>query len=118
MKIITMYIENDKAEMIYKSGEHVHECIYIPSSHIANLIINTYDDWNVELDEEEIKFIANKIGKFKAYSITWKSDISLYEYVISLSDKLNFILDNDKGNVNSNKEIAAMSFNEFLNWIS
>ena len=120
MKIVTMYIknENDKAEMIHKSGEYAHEYIYFPNSYEADLVINTYDDWEVELDEEEVEFLIEEVGEFRAYSITWKLDISLYEYVIGLSNKLDFILDNDKGNVISNKEIAVISFNEFLNWVS
>lgn len=103
MKIITMYIknENDKAEIIYKSGEHIHECIYVPSYHIANLMINTYDDWDVELDEEEVEYIFDKIGEFEAYSIIWKSDIFLYEYIGNLNNKLDFIIDNDRGDISS-----------------
>jgi len=120
MKIITVYIKNENfnAEIIQASGEYVHECIYIPSSYKANLMINAYDDWNIELDEDEIEFIINKIGDFQAYSITWKLDINLYEYVIDLSEKLDFVIDNDKGWKSSNTDIAEMDFNKFSNWIS
>ncbi|WP_298971524.1 hypothetical protein [uncultured Psychrobacter sp.] len=118
MKIMTIYIENDRAEIVQTSGECVHECIYIPDSCKADLMINRYDDWSVELDEDEVEFLIRAIGEFKAYTITWKSDISLYRYIFDLSDKLDFIIDNDNGSVKNGKEITAMNLNEFSNWIS
>ena len=103
--------------IIYKSGEHIHECIYVPSYHIANLMINTYDDWDVELDEEEVEYIFDKIGEFEAYSIIWKSDIFLYEYIGNLNNKLDFIIDNDRGDISSNEEVSLMSISEFSKWL-
>ena len=112
-----MYIKNENAEIIHASGEYVHECIYIPNSYKANLMINAYDDWNIELDEDEVEFIIDKIGDFQAYSITWKLDIKLYEYFLYLNNKLDFVVDNDKGGIKSSKEITTMNLNEFSNWI-